>query len=375
MRKITKSLFSRLYNRIEKWLPGALASILLIAFAGSMMIAVEGCAFSELASLNKKEKKPKEIKIAVCVHNEYEEHVWNIVNHMSQWARDKEKETGIKITLDTVGAKGSQLIQNEQVEKFVAKDYDLLCVNLVDRTDPTEIIERAMDADIPVIFFNRELVKEDLDRWDKLFYVGAYAEQAGRLQAQIIISAFQDEKKKNEIDVNHNDTLQYVMLEGEPGHQDALIRTRVVTEALQEAGISIEKLGAENANWDEDQAKTKMKALIERYPFQIEAVIANDDVMALGVLDALEEADYPNKPLVVGVNGSERALEAIRSGKMAGSVLNDAKGQGNAIMELAYSLVTGEEMPLNVRLKDGKYIYLNYKKITYDNVFEFIEEE
>lgn len=317
------------------------------------------------------EEKPTEIKIGVCMHNSYEPFVWNIGKYMSEWCKNKENETGIKISIDIISSKGNQITQNDQVEKFIAKGYDILCVNLVDRTDPTVIIDKAMESDTPVIFFNRELVKEDLDRWDKLFYVGAIAEQSGRLQAQIIIDTLSSKKRFEEIDANHDGTIQYVILEGEPGHQDALIRTRVCTEELQNAGISIEKLGDENANWDRDQAKTKMKALVGRYPFQIEMVIANDDEMALGALDALEEAKYPLKPFVVGINGSEEALEAITTGKMGGSVYNDAKEKSDAIMELAYSLANHGEIPEDLHLTFGKYYYHPYKIITFENVYEY----
>ena len=186
-------------------------------------------------------QKSEEIKIGVCIHNGYEPFVWEIANNMTEWCRAKERETGIKISIEVLSSKGSQLTQNEQVEKFIAKGVDVLCVNLVDRTDPTVIIDSAMESDTPVIFFNRELVKEDLDMWDKLYYVGAIAQQSGRLQAEIIIDALSDERKFNAIDVNHNKSIQYVMLEGEPGHQDALVRTSVCTDMLKDAGISIEK--------------------------------------------------------------------------------------------------------------------------------------
>lgn len=323
--------------------------------------------------LTSKNEEPKEIKIGVCMHNGYEPFVWEISDYMTEWCRQKENETGMKFSFDIVSSKGSQFTQNEQVEKFLAKKYDVVCVNLVDRTDPTLIIDRAMEADTPIVFFNRELVKEDLYRFDKLYYVGAQAEQAGELQAEIIVEALSQEKIFDAIDVNHNGTIQYVMLEGEPGHQDALIRTRVCTEKLQEARISIEKLADENANWDRDQAKTKMKALISRLPFQIEMVIANDDVMALGAMEALDEANYPIKPLVVGVNGNEEALDAIHYGKMLGSVYNDAKGQADTIMEIAYACATGNEIPEDIDLQDGKCVYLPYSKITYRNLFDYLD--
>ena len=320
-------------------------------------------------------KPSKDIKIAVLTYDEYDTFVNAMTKQMTRWSRQKEKEDGIRITVDIVGAKKSQLTQNDQARKFISGNYDVLCVNLVDRTDATVIIDRAIASDTPVIFFNREPVEEDLSRWDKLYYVGAIARQSGELQAKIIMDALSDPEKLSKIDVNGNGTIQYVMLEGEAGHQDTLVRTNVCTSELINAGFSLEKLGDEYANWDRDQARSKMRELIDRYPFQIEMIIANNDDMALGALDALEEKEYPLDPFVVGINGTEEALEAIRTMKLDGSVYNDAKGQAEMIMEMAYALGSDRPFPDFVELTFDKYVFRPYSIITYDNVQEYLNRE
>lgn len=318
--------------------------------------------------------KSEEIKIAVLTYDEYDTLINSLTKYMTKWARQKEREMGVRITVDVVGAKKSQLTQNDQAQKFIAANYDVLVVNLVDRTDATVIIDKAMASDTPVIFFNREPVEEDLSRWDKLYYVGALARQSGELQAQIIIDALSDPEKMSQIDVNNNGTIQYVMIEGEAGHQDTLVRTNVCTTELMNAGFSLEKLGDEYANWDRDQARTKMRELIDRYPFQIEMVIANNDDMALGALDALEERDYPLDPFVVGINGTEDGLEAVRTMKLDGSVFNDTKGQAETIMEMAYALSNGEPIPDSIELTFEKYVFKPYSIITYDNVQKYLKQ-
>ena len=115
--------------------------------------------------------------------------------------------------------------------------------------------------------------KKPLARRKKIVGEGKAVEKKGSMGIAIPGGKF------HLIDVNGNDTIQYVMLEGEAGHQDTLVRTNVCTSELVKAGFTLEKLGDEYANWDRDQAKTKMSELIGRYPFQIEMVIANDDDM------------------------------------------------------------------------------------------------
>ena len=326
-----------------------------------------------LAGCRQGEYRPSSgVKIAVLTYDEYDTYIDSMTKYMTKWCRQKGREDGVWITVETAGAGKSQLTQNDQVKKYIAAGYDVLCVNLVDRTDATVIIDKAMESNTPVIFFNREPVDEDLSRWDRLYYVGAPARQSGEMQAKIITDVLSDPERFSEIDANGNGTIQYVILEGEAGHQDTLLRTSVCTTELLNAGFSLEKLGDEYANWSRDQARTRMRELIDRYPIQIEMVIANNDDMALGALDALDEKDYPLDPLVVGINGTEEALEAIRTMKLDGSVYNDAKGQGEVIMEMAYALGRGEPFPEDVELTFDKYVFKPYSIITYDNVQEYL---
>lgn len=84
-----------------------------------------------------------------------------------------------KTTVTLRDAAGSQRTQNDQVKELIDAGCNVLCVNLVDRADPSEIIDLARDNNVPIIFFNREPVAEDLMQWDGLYYVGAEAKQSG----------------------------------------------------------------------------------------------------------------------------------------------------------------------------------------------------
>ena len=70
------------------------------------------------------------------------------------------------------------------MDDFIEDGCDVVCINLVDRTDASSVIEKAKSSDVPVIFYNRELVKEDLERWEKLYYVGADAFESGRMRGK-----------------------------------------------------------------------------------------------------------------------------------------------------------------------------------------------
>ena len=60
-------------------------------------------------------------------------------------------------------------------------------LTLVDRTAAGVIVEKAKKANIPVVFFNKEPLPEDMQRWDKVYYVGARAEESGTMSGQIVV--------------------------------------------------------------------------------------------------------------------------------------------------------------------------------------------
>ena len=278
-----------------------------------------------------------------------------------------EEKYNISIILEVLNASSNQVTQNDQIDYFIERECDIVCVNLVDRTDASTIIERGKSADLPIIFFNRELVEEDLQRWDKLYYVGADAFESGIIQGEVLIKKL--EENFDEVDKNGDGVLQYVMLEGEAGHQDSIIRTMYVLNTVTDAGYQLEKLADEIANWNRDQGKTKMNQWLESFGTEIEVVFANNDDMALGAIDALKEHGYFGEdevlaPIVLGIDGTKPALEAVGNGELYGTVLNDSAGQARGMLELAYAVVSGNELDADFELLDGKYIRLPYQEIS-----------
>ena len=308
------------------------------------------------------------LKIGVTVYNQYDTFISELVDELAEYIDIMEEKYDILITLEILNASSNQLTQNDQMDYFIEQECDIVCVNLVDRTDASTIIERGRSADLPIIFFNRELVEEDLQRWEKLYYVGADAFESGIIQGEILIKKL--ESNFTDVDKNGDGILQYVMLEGEAGHQDSIVRTMYVLNTVSEAGYQLEKLADEIANWNRDQAKTKMAQWMDVFGEEIEVVFANNDDMALGAIDALKEDGYFGEniilkaPVVLGIDGTKPALEAVERDELLGTVLNDSSGQARGMLELAYSVVSGKKLDEAYTLLDGKYIRLPYREIS-----------
>ena len=299
-------------------------------------------------SCRKKEelREKKKIKIGISLYDSYDTFISDYMKAFDGEVAEK-RSKGYEVSVSRYNAARSQALQNEQVEEMLQNSCDVLCVNLVDRTAPSEIIDMAKKKNIPVIFFNRELVEEDLSQWNRLYYVGADAKQSGILQGELIAKdVLEDGEGENgavtlspEVDKNQDGKIQYIIFEGEPGHQDAIMRTEYATGTLM-------------------------------------LIISNNDDMALGVIDAYDKiaVSKDNRPYIYGIDGTKVGLRAVEQGNLRATVYNDGRGQAKALFQLAFQLASGEE----TKGEEGgirKIIRLPYSKVTKENCAEFLEEE
>nr|WP_207729482.1 galactose ABC transporter substrate-binding protein [Clostridium gallinarum] len=317
--------------------------------------------------------KNDEIKIGITLYRQDDTFISSISSNLEEISKENGDNFNKNIVLEFVDAKASTINQGNQVDKFIKQDYDVICVNLVDRTAAATIIDKAKSANIPVIFFNREPVEEDMNRWDKIYYVGAQAEQSARLQADIVAEEWLS--NKNYYDKNKDGKIQYVMIEGEPGHQDTLIRTEYCIKALNEMGFQLEKLADDTANWQSDQANSKMNQWIKEFGDDIEVVFSNNDVMALGAIYAINSnSNIIRKPIVVGVDGIKEAIESIKIRDMTGTVISDANAQAQAIWDIAINLANGISLEDVIGSEREKYKKIPHTKVTIDNINELSNE-
>lgn len=301
------------------------------------------------------------IKVGVSTYRSNDVFVSEMVAAMEKAAKELERETGVKVILEVSGAKGNQRVQNDHIKRYIALDYDVICVNLVDRTDATVIIDTAMEAQKPVVFFNREPVMEDIFRGEKTYYVGSDAKATAVAQGEMLIDAYAKDKSK--IDRNGDGMIQYVMLEGEMGHQDAIIRTEWSVGTLVSQGLQVEKLDSAVANWDRSQAAVHMEQWLKTYGERIEVVFCNNDEMALGAAQAIEKAGLDGIA-VLGIDSTQAGEQAVRDGKLLGTVDCNADNQGKAIFELAVELAYGHNPADTMEITGQRYLRVPVEKVT-----------
>lgn len=341
---------------------------LIIIFLG---VNFSGCGEVKVVS----KEKGEELKIGITVYKQEDKFISCMINAIEEYVIKKENQTKSKITINIVDAKGNATSQNNQVDKFLTQGYDIICVNIVDRTAASVIINKAKKYDIPVIFFNREPVEEDINLWDKVYYIGAKAERSGAIQGEIVLDEYN--RNHSSIDKNNDGKIQYVMLEGEPEHQDSLIRTESTIKKITSFGIEVEKLASDSANWQSSQAYEKTTQWINEFGNKIEVVFSNNDDMALGAISAFENTNIKleDRPIIVGIDGIPEALNCIREGTLKGTVFNDYIGQAEMMIDISYDLKYNEDSKLLKELSSIRQFKTTYKKITSENVDNYIKNE
>lgn len=344
----------------SRWLHKALAALAAAA------------ALACCASCSGEPEASNTLRIGVSLYTLDDTFISSVVQNLGRTAQEAESHADLKINLSIVDGRSNQTTQLEQVDRFIARGCDILCINIVDRTAAAVVVDKAQEAGVPLIFFNRQPVDEDIRRSSQVYYVGVNAQGNGTLQGRLVLDAWQ--KDPASIDRNGDGILQYAMLEGEPGHQDALLRTEYSVKALTDAEVSVEKLASGTANWNRGQASARVSLWIQEFGDQIEVIFANNDDMALGAIDALKEAGISPLPLIVGVDATAPALESIAAGELYGTVLNDADGMARSMVDLSLALWSGSDPSEAVNLQDGHYVWLPYRKVTQDNLSEFMTQ-
>ena len=337
-------------------------TLLMIILCGMLLFGLSGCGETSTDTAGK-------VQVGVTYYNQTDTFLGELIDCFKN-SLEKHNTGELEVTAMVREAAGSEKTQNEQVRELIDAGCNVLCVNLVDRADPSEIIDMARESDIPLIFFNREPVEEDMLQWEQTYYVGAPARQSGQMQGELAADVI----RAGGVDRNGDGRIQYVILEGEADHQDAIIRTESVVNTLQEKGIELEKLDYQIANWNRAQAQNRMRQIIGQFHDEIELVLSNNDDMAMGAVDAYDAMNYTeeNRPVFFGVDGTAVGLQAVKDGDLAGTVYNDKEEQADVMAQLSVALATGEGLDA-IAFENERYVYVPYLKVDQENVDTFIE--
>lgn len=313
-----------------------------------------------------------ELKLGVFYYNYKDTFIYSMKTELEVYEREVALVRNTPMTVLSYDAKGKQDLQLDQIDEALRNGCNCLAVNIVDTTFANIVIEKARERNVPVIFFNRELFKEDMAKWEKLYYVGTESSEAGILQGEMIY----DYCQKNDVDRNHDGILQYVLLEGELPHKDAIARTQYAVTTLEQNGLTLEKLATDSGNWLKREGEEKMNLWLDAFGDNIELVISNNDDMALGAIEAMKTHNvYSGRYIpIFGVDATEPAIKSLENGYLTGTILNDASGQMRGVVDIAYYLATERDPKQSMpNISKNNYLYIPYKKVIRENVHQIIQ--
>ena len=272
-----------------------------------------------------------------------------------------------------------QSTQNNQVDTMLAKGASVVAVSVCDVTAAPTLIQKCKDAgNVPIIFFNKEITDYDvINSYENAYQVTSTGGDYGAsIQAQMVIDYW---KEHPEMDKNGDGKLQLVYLMGDPGHTASQPRCDYLKSTIEDAGIEIDLLAEDTGMWVTATAKEKMDAWVSKYGDEIECCVAGNDAMALGALSAVEAAGFntdgeeSSKYIpIYGIDALPEILSKIESGEIIGSVLQDAKTQGQTIVKMAENLTSGKDAVDGIEgvetEEEAKAVRVPYQAITKDNL-------
>lgn len=286
----------------------------------------------------------KPVKTAVIVFS-FDDPYISLVRKNLEEIQNK-NESNINFTFYD-GAR-NQDIQNTIIDSVLQSNYDLLLVNLVDldKNTVTSVIDKTKHKNIPIILFNTvPFDTEPIKSYTKSLVISTDAKQSGVLQGDIIVNEWNSNKKA--IDINGDNILQYIMFKGPENITVTIDRSLYSILTINNSGIKTQEIFSKSCFWDENCAEDSMNLLFLRYGGKFDAIISNNDAMAIGVIKALQKYGYNKEDKskyipVFGIDGIPEAIDLINKGIMTGTVFQNSSETAEALysvgMNLAHNL-------------------------------------
>lgn len=293
--------------------------ILVVALLVSL-VAVSGCSNKE----NSDVKTPQEKKKVVIVLKNLVDPFFTTMQKGAQAAAD---EYGVELTVLAPLQANNNQEQIQQVEQSIAKKVDAMVLVPADSSGIVPAAKELNGANIPIINVNTKILDTAGVKVESFIKADDYtaANTTAKKLAEIM-------GKKGEV----------IILEGVTASQTSIDLTKGAVDAFAKyPGIKI--VAQQSANFDRVTAMTVTQNLLQAHP-NTKAIFADNDEMALGAVEAVDQAGKAGKILIAGINGSSGGVDAVKAGKMILTCNKNPYMQGYAGVEAAVKLLKGEKI-------------------------------
>lgn len=263
-------------------------------------------------------------------------------------------EVGVDVQIED--AQNDSAKQLDQINNFIASGVDAIIVTLVDTAASPAITAAADAAGVPLVYVNLE--PQDISALPaKQAYVGSNEIESGTLGAFEACKLLRGQLKSNGAN-------GYIIM-GSLSHQAAVQRTKDVEDVVGMDMCNFIKItDKQSSEWSRDNANNLMTNWLSTGEVP-DVVFANHDDSAIGAILALKAANVPMEDVVVvGVDATADALQAMQAGDLDVTVFQNAKAQGGGGLDIAMKLVKGETV--------DRVTYIPFELVTPANMADYI---
>jgi inositol transport system substrate-binding protein len=262
-----------------------------------------------------------------------------------------ERASGMKsVTLQFEDAQSDWNLQIKQVQSFIDQKVDAIIVNAVDTAATPRMTELAMNARIPLVYVNRMPSEKTLP--PKVAYVGSNEVDSGTVEMQEVCKLMGGKGK-------------ILLMMGTQSHYAARQRTQDVKDVVAKPpcnGILI--VGTGVADWERAKGVDLMNKWLSA-GLKFDAIVSNNDEMALGAIQALKAAKIMSKSTIVaGVDATEDALGSLKSGDLKVTVFQNGAAQGAGSVDAALKLARGQ--------KSASWVWIPFELVTPANAAQYV---
>ena len=312
-----------------------LLSVFLCMMMVASMAAGCGAADKEAKSDSGDGSSGDKVKIGITLYSLKNEFTVRLANA----AEAKAKELGVELVVYDGNYDPSTQIS--QVETMISDGCKGIILNPQDAEACAPCVDKAVEAGIPIVGVNTRVKSDKLTS-----YVGSQDVTAGEMEMQKIVDLLNGKGK-------------IVIIEGPMG-QSAQIERREGIQNILDKNPGIEVLAEKTANWSRSEAMTVMETWLQAFD-QIDAIVGENDEMALGAREAVKAAGK-NIP-AIGVDGITDALNAVESDDLIASIFQDGAGQGSKAVEVLVDAINGKDVEENY--------WIDFEEVNKTNVAEF----
>jgi inositol transport system substrate-binding protein len=265
-----------------------------------------------------------------------------------RYALDQLTDEAKKSNVDIISADGKRdpNEQIKQVENFITRGVDAILIHVIDQTIAPRITRLCLDAKVPLVYFNRKPEDSALAA-GKVVAVASPEEVAGSLEAEFVAKKLGG--KGN-----------VAILMGSMGTAPQIGRTKGSKDVIAKyPGMKVVR--EQTANFSRPDALTVVENWLASGE-KIDAIIANNDEMAIGAVLVLEEKKIKNKVVVTGVDATSDAMKFIADKRLDMTVFQNGGAQGRGAVQTALKLINKQSVPVFTAIPFEPVTFENYKK-------------